>query len=158
MRRFVKQITSWPGQGENRYLEIRLLHVKSGMGNMVEWQLLADSIEHIHEKRLACKKQTRPRRATTSTSCVVITEEEAASPTTRRRGTKRDCKIKIDYKQYHKDGIVASKLTKFDKALPRASGPSQNRLAAQEIIRGRKGRKGKTSNVNPHPHPQHWCK
>ena len=41
-------ILAWTG--EDRYLEIRLLHVKGSMGNLLEWQLLADSIEHIHEK------------------------------------------------------------------------------------------------------------
>ena len=127
-------ILAWTG--EDRYLEIRLLHVKGGLGNMVEWQLLADSIEVIHKKRLANRKHTHPHRATTSTSCILITEEEAVSPTMTRRGTKRDSKIKIDYKQYHHEGIVASKVPKMDKVLPRASGPSQSRLASQEVIRG----------------------
>ena len=115
-------ILAWTG--DDRYLEIRLLHVKSGRGNMTEWQLLAETIEHIHEKRLASKKQTRPRRATTSTSCVLITEDEPVSPITTRRGTKRDSKIKIDYKQYHQEGIVANKFSKTDKVLPRSTGPS----------------------------------
>ena len=131
--------------GDDRYLELRLLHVKGGMGNMTEWQLLSETIEHIHEKRLAGKKQTRPRRATTLTSCVLITEDEPISPITTRRGTKRDSKIKIDYKQYHQEGIVANKLPKKDKVLPHTTGPSQTRIAAQELIRGRKGRKSNTT-------------
>ena len=118
-------ILAWTG--EDRYLEIRLLHVKGGMGNLMEWQLLADSVEHIHEKRLASKKQVRPRQATTSTSCVLITEEEPVSPLTTRRGTKRDSKIKIDYKQYHREGIAANKVSKTEKVLPHASGPSVTR-------------------------------
>ena len=138
-------ILAWTG--DDRYLEIRLLHVKSGRGNMTEWQLLAETIEHIHEKRLASKKQTRPRRATTSTSCVLITKDEPVSPITTRRGTKRDSKIKIDYKQYHQEGIVANKFSKTDKVLPRSTGPSESRIAAQEVIRGQKGRKSNTTVV-----------
>ena len=139
-------ILAWTG--EDRYLEIRLLHVKGGMGNMAEWQLLAETIEHIHEKRLASKKQIRPRRATTSTSCVLVTEDEPVSPVTTRRGTKRDSKIKIDYKQYHQEGIVANKISRTNKVLPRSTGPSLSRIAAQEVIRGRKERKGKATKVD----------
>ena len=140
-------ILAWTG--EDRYLEIRLLHVKGGMGNLMEWQLLADSVEHIHEKRLTSKKQSRPRRATTSTSCVIITEEEPISPQTTRRGTKRDSKIKIDYKQYHREGVTANKVSKTEKILPQASGPSASRLAAQEMIRGRKNTSCKPLSTSP---------
>ena len=142
-------ILAWTG--DDRYIEIKALHVKSGMGNLAEWQLLTDSIEHIHEKRLMTKKQTRPRRATSSTSCTVVTEEEPVSPATTRRGTKRSSKVKINYKQYHEEGITNTKIPRTSKTLPRA-GPSEDHIAAQNVICSRKPKNTVTSSTHVPSH------
>ena len=50
--------------GEDKYGEIKLLHIKTGIGNVLKWQHLADSIQHLHEKRLSSKQQKRPEKPT----------------------------------------------------------------------------------------------
>ena len=50
---------------------------------------------------------------------------------TPRKGKKRRSKIEIDYKNMHTDGI---KSPKQQKILPMASGPSESRLLAQQMI------------------------
>ena len=43
--------------GEDKYGEIKPLHIEMGIGNVLEWQHLAEAIQHMHEKRLSSKQQ-----------------------------------------------------------------------------------------------------
>ena len=36
--------------GEDKYSEVRPLHIKSGVGNVLEWQHLSEAVNHMHEK------------------------------------------------------------------------------------------------------------
>ena len=58
------------------------------------------------------------------------------APITSPRCNKRK-RAEIDYKQYHKDGTLSMRspdTSKKRKILPRASGPSESRIASQEYI------------------------
>ena len=50
--------------GEDRYGEVKPLHIKSGVGNVLQWQHLAEAIHHTHEKRITSKQQKRPDKST----------------------------------------------------------------------------------------------
>ena len=125
--------------GDDKYSEVKLLHTKAGNENIAEWQLLAESINHLHEKRNSNVSHNRPAKANASTTLkkrnYLRMYDEPISPPTTRRGTKRDTKIDIDYKQFHSEGLVGSKKNRTDKPLPKANGPSTARLASQEAIR-----------------------
>ena len=43
--------------GEDKYGEVRPLHIKTGVNNILEWQHLAEAIHHMHEKRISSKQQ-----------------------------------------------------------------------------------------------------
>ena len=118
--------------GEDKFAEIKLLQVKSGVGNVLGWQHCAESIDHTHEKRLSTKVNRRPNKAMDTVKAKP--KMKTASPVSSRRGTKRDSKVVIDYAQYHSAGILSSKSPKLEKPLPRASGPSEDRQAAQNMI------------------------
>ena len=60
--------------------------------------------------------------------------KSTVDPAPTRRSTKRDSKVTIDYAQYHNAGILSSKSPKLENPLPRASGPSLDRQAAQNMI------------------------
>ena len=117
--------------GEDKFAEIKPLQIKSGIGNVLEWQQCAESIDHMHEKCLTTRTaQRRPNKATDTVKAPTTT----VSPTRTRRGTKRDSKKDIDYAQYHSDGVRNTKSPKLDKPLPCASSPSLSRQAAQQMI------------------------
>ena len=120
--------------GEDRFSEIKPLQIKSGIGNVLEWQLLAEAINHTHEKRLSAQKPVRRPDRATDTTTVKLIVDISMSPTRTRTGRKRDSKITIDYKQYHADGVRVAKSPYKEKPLPRASGLSSTRLSAQQMI------------------------
>ena len=53
--------------GDDKYSEVKLLHTKAGNENIAEWQLLAELINHLHEKRNSNVSHTRPAKANAST-------------------------------------------------------------------------------------------
>ena len=119
--------------GEDRYAEVKPLHVETGLGsgNIVEWQQLSESVDLLHSK-----SKNRPRRvekATTSISTPVKNPRHP-NPVSTRQPTKRECKVSIDYKQLHEDGVFEEKRRRVDKYLPKSSGPSETRLEAQRQI------------------------
>ena len=121
--------------GEDKFAEIKPLQLKSGIGNTLEWQHCAESLDHIHEKRLTARKvQRRPNKAMDTVKVKVKPQDIADSPTRTRRGTKRNSKQEINYAQYHSKGVRNYKSPKLDKPLPHASGPSYSRQAAQRMI------------------------
>ena len=83
--------------GEDRYSEVKPLHIKTGTGNIAEWQLLAETIDHIHAKRTSVQTQRRPSKATASISLkkknYLRMYDEPMSPPSTRKGTKCDSKI-----------------------------------------------------------------
>ena len=110
--------------GDNRFAEVKpLKKVTSSLGPLVEWQLMAESVQHVHEKRLTDKHVRKPRKCTSKVKSLKVS--------TPRKGKKRRSKIDIDYKNMHSDGI---KSPKQQKILPMASGPSESRLLAQQMI------------------------
>ena len=110
--------------GDNRFAEVKpLKKVTSSLGPLIEWQLMAESIQHVQEKRLTDKRVRKPRKCTSR-----VKSPKVSTP---RKGKKRRSKIDIDYKNMHTDGI---KSPKQQKILPMASGPSESRLLAQQMI------------------------
>ena len=110
--------------GEDKFAEIKLLQVKSGIGNVLEWQQLVEAIDHTHDKWIAANKtQQRPNKSTDS--IVVKPKVPVSSPTRTCRGTKRDSKVLIDYRQYHNDSVRSAKSPKL---LPRATCHSMELL------------------------------
>ena len=107
--------------GEDKYGEIKPLQVKSGIGNVQEWQQLSESVNHMHEKRLSAKTQRRPEHSTASVQSFAqaptpATNQKSPQPT--RKWAKCDSSVLIDYKQYHTDRIRASKSPQTAKPLP----------------------------------------
>ena len=112
--------------GEGTFAEIKPLQTPKGLGPLEEWQLASDCFRHLHEKNLAAKRPRKPV-STTATNIAPAATEPA-------KGTKRK-RSDIDYKKYHSAGTRSVKSPKTSqKPLPRASGPSADRLAAQEYI------------------------
>ena len=113
--------------GESRFAEVKPLQTSKRAGCLQEWQLASECVDHIHEKNLSAK---RPRKPINKRSTDIA---HTASP----QGTKRK-RSEINYKQYHTDGTLSARsppTTQQEKPLPRASGPSDSRLASQEHIR-----------------------
>ena len=136
--------------GEDRFSEIKPLQIKSGIGNVLEWQLLSEAINHTHEKRLSAQKPVRRPDHATDTTKIKPIVDISLSPTRTRTGRKRDSKVTIDYKQYHAEGVRAAKSPYKEKPLPRASGPSSTRLSAQRMIIQQKLNSPKTKKPNRH--------
>ena len=128
--------------GEDKYGEVRPLHIKSGVGNVLEWQHLSEAIHHMHEKRISSKQQKRPDKSTTIK--ILNKPDPSTSESTRQKPGKHESSLNIDYKHYHSDGIRSSKSPRGDKPLPKASGPSTTRLAAQQMINDQKANNTKT--------------
>ena len=122
--------------GEDKYGEVRPLHIKSGAGNVLEWQHLAEAIHHMHAKRINSKQQKRPDKSTTIK--VHNKPDPRTVESTRQKQGKRKSSLNIDYKHYHSDRIRSAKSPLGDKPLPKASGPSTTRLAAQQMINDQK--------------------
>ena len=113
--------------GDNRFAEIKpLKKVTSSLGPLVEWQLLSDSIQHVHEKRLKENRTRKPRKTTPTPA--------AARVSTPRTSRKCKSKVAIDYKNMHSDGLRSAKSPKQSKILPSASGPSDSRMLSQQMI------------------------
>ena len=117
--------------GDDKYSEVKLLQVRSGMGNIADWQRLAESIDHVHERNQSAKYNRRVSRGTAS---VKTPTKKLVPPPPARAMSKRDRKISIDYKQLHEDGIYEEKKRKIEKFPPKTSGPSEIRIAAQNQI------------------------
>ena len=119
--------------GESTYAELKPLQTPKGLGPLQEWYLAAECILHLHEKNLAAK---RPRKPTSTRSSNLATKQSTNSKPDKDcvQDTKHRRKD-IDYKQYHNEGTVVSRSpVSANKPLPRASGPSAERLAAQSYI------------------------
>ena len=120
--------------GEDKYGEVRPLHIKTGIGNVLEWQHLAEAIHHMHEKRISSKQQKRPDKSTTIKPHKELdTDLNTTEPTRPKRG-KRESSLNIDYKHYHSDGVRSAKSPCRDKTLPKTLGPSSTRMAGQQMI------------------------
>ena len=134
--------------GEDKYGEVRPLHIKTGVGNVLEWQHLAEAIHHMHEKRMGSKQPKHPDKST-SIKPRNVPEAEATTtkPTSHKRG-KRESSLNINYKQYHSDGIRSAKSPRNDKSLPKKSGPSETRLTAQQMIHNQKAIKKEVTMAN----------
>ena len=117
--------------GDNKYSEIKPLHVTVETGNIAEWQRLAESIDHVHERNQSAKHNRRISRATAS---VKTPTKKIVSPPPTRSVNKRDRKASIDYKQLHEEGIYTEKKRKVEKYPPLVSGPSDSRIASQQHI------------------------
>ena len=104
-----------------------------GLGPLEEWHLASDCVRHLHEKNLAAKRPRKPV-SNTATNIAIRSSKAASSTMEPTKGTKHK-RADIDYKQYHSDGTMSVKSPKTSqKPLPKASGPSADRLAAQEYI------------------------
>ena len=113
--------------GESRFAEVKPLQNTKGVGPLQEWQLASECVNHIHEKNLSAKRPRKP----------ISKRSTDIAPTISPRGTKRK-RSDIDYKQYHTAGTLSVRSPPpagREKPLPRASGPSESRLASQEHIR-----------------------
>ena len=125
--------------GKDRYSEVKPLHIKTGSGNIAEWQLLAEYVDHMHDRSTSVQTQRRPSKATASISLkkkdYLQMYDEPVSPPRTRKGTKRDSKVKIDYKQFHNEGTTANKQKGKERILPKADGHSESCLASQQMIR-----------------------
>ena len=120
--------------GEDKFSEVKPLQIKPGIGNVLDWQLLSETIDHTHEKRLSNQRATRrPDRSTDRAKAKQVVDISMSPPRT-CTGKKRDSRVKIDYRQYHAEGIRAAKSPCKDKPLPKATGPSSARLSAQRMI------------------------
>ena len=125
--------------GESKFAEVKPLQTPTPamLGLIQEWHLLSECINHLHEKN-AKNKTTRKARSIIATDIAPVETQTKAS-------TKKDiaqshtskCKrASIDYRQYHNDATVIEKSPPISKKiLPRATGPSETRLAAQEMIK-----------------------
>ena len=90
---------------DNRYAEVKpLKKVTSSLGPLVEWQLMAERIQHVHEKRLTDKRVCKPRKCTSK-----VMSPKVSTP---RKGKKCRSKIDIDYKNMHSDGVKSPKQQK----------------------------------------------
>ena len=123
--------------GESTYAEMKPLQTPKGIGPLEEWHLASECIMHLHEKNLAAKRPHKP--VSTTSSNLAIKQSTTTIPNKDGgkglvQGTKRK-RMDIDYKQYHNEGTVTSRSPGLsNKPLPRASGPSAERLAAQNYI------------------------
>ena len=118
--------------GEDRYAEVKPLHTKCGHNNFAEWQLLVESIDHLHQRSTNPKRQCRVAKSTASIS--TLTKRKSLSPLRTRSSDQRGSKVHIDYKQLHEDGVIEVKERTSDKYLPKSSGPSKSRQDSQRHI------------------------
>ena len=125
--------------GESTFAEMKPLQTPKGIGPLQEWQLASECIKHLHGKNLVAK---RPRKPVSNFSSNIATKQpttpSASAGTVKGMDSAKEMKQKcldIDYKQYHSDGTVTVRSPRSShKPLPRASGPSADRLVAQEYI------------------------
>ena len=117
--------------GEDRYCEVKPLQVKisAGVSNIAEWQQLAESVDILHSK-----SKSRARRIEKANASVKTPPKRINLPSPVRQPPQRDRKRSIDYKQLHKDGVYEEKKRRIDKYPPQSSGPSEQRLYAQQQI------------------------
>ena len=137
--------------GDDRYAEVKPLQTKRGYNNFVEWQQVAESIDHLHQKNTSGKRQRHLAKSTASIS--TPTKRKIQSPPPQNRiSSKRESKVHIDYKQLHKEGVFEIKQRTSEKYLPRSSGPSQSRLEAQKyIVRNKASPQTSHNNLPPEP-------
>ena len=133
---------------EDKYGEVRPLHIKAGVGNALEWQHLAEAIDHTNEKRMSAKQPKRPDKSTNIKPRKVPNTETVTSEPTRPPRGKRESSMNINYKHYHADGIRSAKSPRKDKTLPQKTGPSTSRLAAQQMISNQKAIKKEITQTN----------
>ena len=124
--------------GKDKFGEVKPLHIKAGVGNVLEWQHLAEAIHHMHEKRISSKQQKRPDKSTTIKPHIEPDKDPRTPEPTKQNQGKRESSLNIDYKHYHSNGIRSAKSPRGDKVLPKASGPSTMRLAVQQMINNQK--------------------
>ena len=72
--------------GEDRYAEVKPLQTQRGHTNFVEWQLLSESIDHLHQKSAACK---RPRHASKATASISMPKKLKTTPPSRCKSDKQ---------------------------------------------------------------------
>ena len=122
--------------GESKFAEVKPLQ-NTAQRSTQEWQLLSECVNHLHEKN-AKNKTTRKARSVVATDIATIehrTKPSMKTDATQGHASKRK-RATIDYRQYHNDGTVIEKSPPLSKKiLPRATGPSETRLAAQEMIK-----------------------
>ena len=108
--------------GEDRYCEVKPLQVKTSInvGNIAEWQLLAESVDQLHSKAKNRTRRVEKGNASVKTPTKTF---NIASPT--RQLSKRDRKRSIDYKQLHEEGVYEEKKRHIVKYPPLSSGPSE---------------------------------
>ena len=124
--------------GEDKYGEVRPLHIKPGVGNVLEWQHLAEAIHHTHEKRISSKQTKHPDKSTNIKPCNLPDIEVATTEPNRQKRGKRESSLNINYKHYHSDGVRSAKSPRKDKTLPKKTGPSETRLTTQQMIHNQK--------------------
>ena len=134
--------------GEDKYGEVRPLHIKTGVGNALEWQNLAEAIDHTIEKRLNSKQAKRPDKSTNIKPRKIQSMASSASEPSKPTRGKRESSMNINYKHYHADGIRSAKSPRKDKSLPQKTGPSTSRLAAQQMISDQKAIKREITGTN----------
>ena len=119
--------------GESTYAELKPLQTPKGLGPLQEWNLAAECILHLHEKNLAAKHPRKP--ISTKSSNLATKHSTSSKPDNDSVQDNKRRRKDIDYKQYHNEGTIVSRSpVSTNKPLPRASGPSAERLAAQSYI------------------------
>ena len=129
--------------GKSKFAEVKPLSTGKTVDKNVEWQLLSDCIIHLHDKNAKTKKQRKPRKTVSMNIAPTnISEKRKQASVTPTRDSNRYTKRQradIDYKQYHTEGTLTTRSPSSSrKILPKASGPSACRIAAQEMIKHRK--------------------
>ena len=121
--------------GDDCYAEVKPLHTERGHNNFAEWQILAESIDHLDQRSTNPKRQRRVAKSTASISTPTKRKSMSPIPPPRTRSSnQRDRKVHIDYKQLHEDGVIEVKDRTNEKYLPRSSGPSKSRQESQRHI------------------------
>ena len=121
--------------GDDKYSEVKLLQVRENTGNIADWKRLAESIDIVHERNQKAKYNRRVSRATAS---IKTPTKKPVSPPAVRAPSRRERGISIDYKQLHNDGTYEEKRRKVVKFPPQVHGPSDSRIASQNLISSRK--------------------
>ena len=119
----------------HKYSEVKLLQVCDVTGNIADWKRLAESIDLVHDRNSKAKYNRRISRTTAS---IKTPTKKSSSPHTTQTSNRRERAISIDYKQLHQDGTFEEKRRKVDKFPPKLSGPSDSRIASQNLITSRK--------------------
>ena len=121
--------------GDDKYSEVKLLQVREITGNIADWKRLAESIDIVHERNQKAKYNRRVSRTTAS---IKTPTKKPASPLAVRAPNRRERAISIDYKQLHHDGTYEENRRKVEKFPPKMNGPSDSRIASQNLITSRK--------------------